>query len=283
MGCLKLEHIEQRSLGVFSKKRESTREKRATPLFFTLDYFPYGKVLREYRNGQKERYLTTQHERDNETGLDYRGARYYDSDVARFLSLDPLATQFPDWSAYNYVFSNPIFYIDPTGRSPEEKKTGWTDNHVKLNEIFGDQQGFNDLISEQVYKDKASNPPEDEGNNNNDSQDNSQTQKVEYLVNNSNYTIYYKPENGDGIFPLAEHSVLYDPVDGVATFKYKNAVIKIPTGSAVTISPDGGADIHFYGFGVIVRAFGYGWIDESPDENWDLLFDKATEIGKSTY
>jgi len=256
------------------------------------DYFPYGKVLREYVNGDKERYLTTQHERDNETGLDYRGARYYDSDVARFLSLDPLASDYVAWSPYNYVMSNPIIFIDPTGRSPEnsdgtedpkEKKTGWTDNHLYLNSIFGDQLGFNGLISEQVYKDEASNQPKHEGNNNNDSQDNLQTQKVEYLVNNSNYTIYYKPENGDGIFPLAEHSVLYNPIDGVATFKYKNAVIKIPTGSAVTISPDGGADIHFYGFGVIVRAFGYGWIDKSPDENWDLLFKKAEEIGKSTY
>ncbi len=66
-----------------------------------VDYFPYGKVLREFYNGQQERYLTTQHERDEATGLDYRGARYYDSDIARFLSLDPLAKKFPSWSAYN--------------------------------------------------------------------------------------------------------------------------------------------------------------------------------------
>jgi len=72
--------------------------------------------LREYVNGDKERYLTTQHERDNETGLDYRGARYYDSDVARFLSLDPLASEFPEWSDYCYVAGNPIIFIDPDGR-----------------------------------------------------------------------------------------------------------------------------------------------------------------------
>jgi hypothetical protein len=41
---------------------------------YVADYFPYGKVLREYVNGQAERYLTTQHERDQETGLDYRGS-----------------------------------------------------------------------------------------------------------------------------------------------------------------------------------------------------------------
>jgi RHS repeat-associated protein len=85
-----------------------------------MDYFPYGKVLREYTysNG-KERYLTTQHERDAETGLDYRGARYYDSDVARFLSTDPWQDKYPAWSTYNYVMGNPIIYTDPTGKGVE--------------------------------------------------------------------------------------------------------------------------------------------------------------------
>jgi len=81
------------------------------------NYYPFGKVLREYVNGDKERYLTTQHERDNETGLDYRGARYYDSDVARFLSLDPLASDYPSWSDYNYVMGNPIVFVDPDGKA----------------------------------------------------------------------------------------------------------------------------------------------------------------------
>ena len=81
-----------------------------------VDYYPYGKVLREYDNGAGDRYMTTQHERDRETGLDYRGARYYDSDVARFLSLDPLAAKYPMLSAYNYVAGNPIIFIDPDGK-----------------------------------------------------------------------------------------------------------------------------------------------------------------------
>lgn len=85
---------------------------------YLADYYPYGKVLREYVYGSKERYLTTQHERDVETGLDYRGARYYDSDVARFLSLDPLAADFPSWSAYNYVMGNPVLLTDPDGKNP---------------------------------------------------------------------------------------------------------------------------------------------------------------------
>ena len=93
-----------------------------------VDYYPYGKVLREYDNGAGDRYLTTQHERDRETGLDYRGARYYDSDIARFLSTDPWADQYPAWSTYNYVIGNPVKFVDPTGKGPTDwfvnKKTG---------------------------------------------------------------------------------------------------------------------------------------------------------------
>nr|MBK9649927.1 RHS repeat-associated core domain-containing protein [Bacteroidota bacterium] len=88
-------------------------------LKFTLngvyDYYPYGKILREYVQGQQEKYLTTHHQRDEETGLDYRGARFYDCDVARFLSLDPLAAQRLSISTFNYCSSNPIINIDPTG------------------------------------------------------------------------------------------------------------------------------------------------------------------------
>ncbi|PCI95837.1 MAG: hypothetical protein COB15_11740 [Flavobacteriales bacterium] len=83
-------------------------------MFFGLDYYPYGKILREF-NPEAEKYLSTHHERDTETGLDYRGARYYDADVARFLSLDPKAMEYASLSDYNYVAGNPIFYIDPEG------------------------------------------------------------------------------------------------------------------------------------------------------------------------
>jgi len=78
-----------------------------------VDYFPYGAALRSYG---KSRYLTTQHERDLETGFDYRGARFYDSEVGRFLSVDPLAAKYPSMSSYNYVAGNPLMFVDPTGK-----------------------------------------------------------------------------------------------------------------------------------------------------------------------
>lgn len=44
--------------------------------------------------------------------------RYYDSEVGRFLSVDPLADKAPGWSPYNYCFNNPLKFTDPDGKFP---------------------------------------------------------------------------------------------------------------------------------------------------------------------
>ena len=102
---------------------------------YVADYSPYGKIVREFIDGEKAKYLTTGHERDNETGLDYRGARYYDSDIARFLGLDPLAAKYPNFSAYNYVAGNPIIYIDPNGKEITNPYSEHKDNQTKIDEL----------------------------------------------------------------------------------------------------------------------------------------------------
>jgi RHS repeat-associated protein len=61
----------------------------------------------------------TGHERDM-PALDYMHARYYQPDLGRFLSVDPLiprqAAQIPQiWNRYTYVRNNPIGSSDPTG------------------------------------------------------------------------------------------------------------------------------------------------------------------------
>ncbi|MDR1876281.1 MAG: RHS repeat-associated core domain-containing protein, partial [Flavobacteriaceae bacterium] len=55
---------------------------------------------------------------DEETGLGYFGARYYDSKISQWYSVDPLAEKYPDWSPYNYCFNNPVIYTDPDGMDP---------------------------------------------------------------------------------------------------------------------------------------------------------------------
>lgn len=81
------------------------------------DYYPYGEILRSYTTGAdvNSKYKFTEKERDTETNYDYFGARYYDSELARWLSIDPLASKYPSWSPYNYVLNNPLIFFDPNG------------------------------------------------------------------------------------------------------------------------------------------------------------------------
>ena len=66
------------------------------------DYYPYGKPMpgRSHygTNHEGYRYQFTGHERDGETNYQYHGARYYDEDLARYMSVDPWAMQFHAWS-----------------------------------------------------------------------------------------------------------------------------------------------------------------------------------------
>ena len=57
------------------------------------DYYPYGMTMpgRSGVNGADTRFRFTGKERDVENGFDYFGARYYDSRIARWMSVDPLA------------------------------------------------------------------------------------------------------------------------------------------------------------------------------------------------
>ncbi|MEY4925715.1 MAG: hypothetical protein RI894_151 [Bacteroidota bacterium] len=106
-----------------------------------FDYYPYGKVLREFGASV---YLTTSHERDAESGLDYRGARFYDSEVGRFLSLDPLAVKYASLSSYSYVAGNPVAFIDPTGKSAEVV----VDEENKTVTIYADMYFYGDEVND---------------------------------------------------------------------------------------------------------------------------------------
>ena len=84
-----------------------------------------------------EKYQTTYHERDQETGFDFRGARYYDSEVGRFLSTDPLAAQRSWLTPYNYVQNNPVMRTDPTGALDDNYSVD-SDGKVRLEESTDD-------------------------------------------------------------------------------------------------------------------------------------------------
>jgi RHS repeat-associated protein len=53
---------------------------------------------------------------DNETGLHYNRFRYYDPDIGRFVSIDPIGL-FGGTNLYQYS-PNPVSWVDPLGWSP---------------------------------------------------------------------------------------------------------------------------------------------------------------------
>jgi RHS repeat-associated protein len=55
-------------------------------------------------------------ELDEETGLYYYGARYYNPMVSVWLGVDPLAHKYPSLSSYVFTGNNPIMLVDPDGR-----------------------------------------------------------------------------------------------------------------------------------------------------------------------
>jgi RHS repeat-associated protein len=87
------------------------------------DLSPWGGELQIAHNDGNH-YLFTGKERDQESGLDYFGARYYRSQLGRFLSADPvniskgkIATP-QAWNLYSYGLNNPLRFVDPDGARP---------------------------------------------------------------------------------------------------------------------------------------------------------------------
>jgi RHS repeat-associated protein len=108
-----------------------------------VDYFPYGEVWRDPRSDSDggpvkgQRFLFTGKELDEETGLVYFGARYYDAARARWAAADPAlemylprgeqAAKSPlpggggvfrpgNLSLYSYALSTPVGAVDLDGR-----------------------------------------------------------------------------------------------------------------------------------------------------------------------
>ena len=83
---------------------------------------PFGMLLvgRNWEGGSEYRYGFNGQEKEvdvygNETVIDF-GARFYDSRLGRWLSVDPLSGRHPEISPYATCNNNPILYIDSDGK-----------------------------------------------------------------------------------------------------------------------------------------------------------------------
>ncbi|KAF2395547.1 SpvB-domain-containing protein, partial [Trichodelitschia bisporula] len=79
------------------------------------EYTPYGST--SYKSAHMDvpkRYGYAAKEHDEESGLHYYGARYYASDIARWISCDPAGLA-DGLDVYVYVGCNPVMLTDPDG------------------------------------------------------------------------------------------------------------------------------------------------------------------------
>ena len=83
------------------------------------EYIAFGEILFDEHNTEHTMpYLFNGKELDQETGLYYYGARYYDPKVSIFVNVDPLVEK--TMQPYAYANNNPVMLIDPTGMEGED-------------------------------------------------------------------------------------------------------------------------------------------------------------------
>ena len=81
-----------------------------------IEYVPFGEVFIEERNNVwNTPYLFNAKEFDEETGMYYYGARYYEPRLSLWISPDPLGEIFSNSTSYRYGKNNPLRFVDPTG------------------------------------------------------------------------------------------------------------------------------------------------------------------------
>ena len=82
-----------------------------------LHYLPFGEEWIDQKNTSwNAPYTFTGKIKDAETGYNYFGARYYDSQLSVWISVDPLSDKYPSMSPYTYCANNPVILVDPDGR-----------------------------------------------------------------------------------------------------------------------------------------------------------------------
>ncbi|MFB9057515.1 RHS repeat domain-containing protein [Mariniflexile ostreae] len=108
-----------------------------------VEYIAFGEILfEEHSSSFSTPYLFNGKELDRETNLSYYGARYLDMKTSLWLSVDPLAENYPNMGSYIYTMQNPINLIDPTGMASEDPPTEEELNNIGV-DVSNMVDGYN--------------------------------------------------------------------------------------------------------------------------------------------
>jgi RHS repeat-associated protein len=93
-------------------------------------YMPFGQIANEVEAVEQPfRFAAQFGVMTGQNGLYYMKARYYDAEVGRFISEDPLGFEGGDLNLYQYAHANPIMFMDPIGLCGETAGM-WADIQV---------------------------------------------------------------------------------------------------------------------------------------------------------
>ena len=126
-------------------------------------YSPFGENMYQYnRNSDfNSRYKFNGKELDEETGNGYYGARYYNPKISVWLSVDPLAHKYPNFSPFVFVANNPIMLVDPDGRQLwkpevlEDKTVKYVPEEGDNEKTLASQYGLTSAEAKELVKNGA--------------------------------------------------------------------------------------------------------------------------------
>lgn len=121
------------------------------------EYYPFGKVFTPMNPSNDNKYLYNGKEiQDDVLGsinldwYDY-GARFYDPQIGRWHSIDPLIEKHFNFTPYSYVYNNPINLIDPIG-CDSATFISYYSQYYDVNDIAGVQN----IVNQQLNNDNNS-------------------------------------------------------------------------------------------------------------------------------
>ncbi|PZR05251.1 MAG: hypothetical protein DI539_25090 [Flavobacterium psychrophilum] len=90
-----------------------------SPIVQQNDYYPYGLVSnsngRENLVVQSYKFNGNEEQDELQISLMDFNARFYDPSFGRFINIDPMSENIPDWTPYRFGLDNPVNFSDPLG------------------------------------------------------------------------------------------------------------------------------------------------------------------------